>query len=82
MCLVWKIVGFDKHSKPCPKHLGSFERQNCAIFLALISTYNLFEFRFRGKGGGGLVYQIQNAPVKQGDNAPNASKCYKPMKGM
>ena len=30
----------------------------------------------------GLVYQIQNAPVKQGDNAPNASKCYKPMKGM
>ena len=36
MCLVWKIVGFDKHSKPCPKHLGSFERQNCAIFLALL----------------------------------------------
>ena len=30
----------------------------------------------------GLVYQIQNAPVKQGDNAPNASKCSKPMKGM
>ena len=36
MCLVWKIVGLDKHSKPCPKHLGSFERQNCAIFLALM----------------------------------------------
>ena len=36
-------------------------------------------------GGGcgfGLVYQIQNAPVKQGDNAPNESKCSKPMKGM
>ena len=33
-------------------------------------------------GEGGLVFQIQNAPVKQGDNAPNASKCYKPMKGM
>ena len=30
----------------------------------------------------GLVYQIQNGPVKQGDNASNASKCYKPMKGL
>ena len=36
----------------------------------------------KGPMGVGLVYQIQNAPVKQGDNAPNASKCSKPMKGM
>ena len=38
MCLVWKIIGFDKHSNPGPKHLGSFERQNCAIFLALTGS--------------------------------------------
>ena len=36
MCLVWKIIGFNKHSNHGPKHLGSFERQNWAIFLALV----------------------------------------------
>ena len=38
MCLVWKIIGFDKHSNPGPKHLGSFECKNCAIFLALVTN--------------------------------------------
>ena len=38
MCLVWKIIGFDKHSNPGPKHLGSFECKNCAIFSALVET--------------------------------------------
>ena len=37
MCLVWKIIGFDKHSSPGPKHLGSFECKNCAIFRALVA---------------------------------------------
>lgn len=46
MCLVWKIVGFDKHSKPCPKHLGSFRRQNFAIFLALGSTHIVRQILF------------------------------------
>ena len=40
MCLVWKIIGFDKHSNPGPKHLGSFECKNCAIFSALVGGYN------------------------------------------
>ena len=35
MCLVWKIIGFDIHSNPGPKHLGSFECKNCATFSAL-----------------------------------------------
>ena len=38
MCLVWKIIGFDKHSNPGPKHLGSFECKNCATFSALPPT--------------------------------------------
>ena len=39
MYLVWKIVGFDKHSNPGPKHLGSFECKNCATFLALVGRW-------------------------------------------
>ena len=42
----------------------------------------LVEYSTKGPSPFGLVYQIQNARVKQGDNAPNASKGYKPMKGM
>ena len=38
MCLVWKIIGFHKRSNPGPKHLGSFECKNCAIFSALLLT--------------------------------------------
>ena len=56
-------------------------RKHYLSFRLRIFTAGCLTLRAKGTCDG-LVYQIQNAPVKQGDNAPSASKCSKPMKGM
>ena len=57
MCLVWKIVGFDKHSNPGPKHLGSFECKNCATFLALFNN-RIHAVSFVDWANADNIYQI------------------------